>query len=90
MMRLTLISVQNCMHLPEICPRTPGKRGFMKAAFSGERKVLLVNDGLPFVRKVALNLLIWFICGCAVFVIAVLGVLICPTVHETYVQYLRH
>lgn len=32
-------------------------------------------------EKLALNLLIWFICGCAVFVIAVLGVLICPTEH---------
>ena len=30
-------------------------------------------------EKLALNLLIWFICGCAVFIIAVLGVLICPT-----------
>ena len=29
----------------------------------------------------ALNLLIWFICGCAVFIFAVLGVLICPTEH---------
>ena len=32
-------------------------------------------------EKLALNLLIWFICGCAVFVIAVLGDLICPTEH---------
>ena len=32
-------------------------------------------------EKLALNLLIWFICGCAVFVITVLGVLICPTEH---------
>lgn len=32
-------------------------------------------------EKLALNLLIWFICGCAVFVIAVLGILICPTEH---------
>ena len=32
-------------------------------------------------EKLALNLLIWLICGCAVFVIAVLGVLICPTEH---------
>ena len=32
-------------------------------------------------EKLALNLIIWFICGCTVFVIAVLGVLICPTEH---------
>jgi hypothetical protein len=32
-------------------------------------------------EKLALNLLIWFICGCAVFVIAVLGNVICPTEH---------
>ncbi|KAF9531219.1 glycosyltransferase family 2 protein [Crepidotus variabilis] len=32
-------------------------------------------------EKLALNLIIWFICGCAVFVIAVLGVVICPTQH---------
>ncbi|KAF8147259.1 glycosyltransferase family 2 protein [Crassisporium funariophilum] len=32
-------------------------------------------------EKLALNLLIWFICGCAIFVIAVLGVVICPTEH---------
>ena len=32
-------------------------------------------------EKLALNMLIWFICGCAVFIIAVLGVLICPTEH---------
>ncbi|KAF8634990.1 hypothetical protein AX15_000605 [Amanita polypyramis BW_CC] len=32
-------------------------------------------------EKLALNLLIWFICACAVFVIAVLGRLICPTEH---------
>jgi chitin synthase len=32
-------------------------------------------------EKLALNMVIWFICGCAVFVIAVLGVLICPTEH---------
>jgi len=32
-------------------------------------------------EKLTLNLLIWFICGCAVFVIAVLGILICPTEH---------
>lgn len=32
-------------------------------------------------EKLALNLLIWFICGCTVFVIAVLGNLICPTEH---------
>ncbi|RXW18316.1 hypothetical protein EST38_g7538 [Candolleomyces aberdarensis] len=32
-------------------------------------------------EKLALNIIIWFICGCTVFVIAVLGVLICPTEH---------
>lgn len=32
-------------------------------------------------EKLALNLMIWFVCGCTVFVIAVLGVLICPTEH---------
>lgn len=32
-------------------------------------------------EKLALNLLIWFVCGCAVFVIAILGNLICPTQH---------
>ncbi|KAF8872468.1 glycosyltransferase family 2 protein [Infundibulicybe gibba] len=32
-------------------------------------------------EKLALNMLIWFTCACAVFVIAVLGNLICPTEH---------
>lgn len=32
-------------------------------------------------EKLALNMLIWFVCGCAVFVIAVLGLVICPTEH---------
>ncbi|KAF8643335.1 hypothetical protein AX16_009064 [Volvariella volvacea WC 439] len=32
-------------------------------------------------EKLALNMIIWFMCACAVFVIAVLGVLICPTEH---------
>ncbi|KAF8447874.1 P-loop containing nucleoside triphosphate hydrolase protein [Boletus edulis BED1] len=32
-------------------------------------------------EKFALNVIIWFICACAVFVIAVLGVVICPTAH---------
>ncbi|EAU81188.2 chitin synthase 8 [Coprinopsis cinerea okayama7 len=32
-------------------------------------------------EKLALNLIIWFICGCTVFVIAVLGPVICPTEH---------
>ena len=32
-------------------------------------------------EKLALNMLIWLICACAVFVIAVLGVVICPTEH---------
>lgn len=32
-------------------------------------------------EKLTINLIIWFICGCAVFVIAILGNLICPTEH---------
>jgi len=32
-------------------------------------------------EKLALNIIIWFICGCAVFIIAILGNLICPTEH---------
>lgn len=32
-------------------------------------------------EKLALNMLIWFTCGCAIFVIAVLGIIICPTEH---------
>ncbi|KAF8836252.1 glycosyltransferase family 2 protein [Paxillus ammoniavirescens] len=32
-------------------------------------------------EKLALNMIIWFICACAVFVIAVLGLVICPTQH---------
>ena len=32
-------------------------------------------------EKLALNIRIWFICACAVFVIAVLGNLICLTQH---------
>ncbi|KAH7917245.1 hypothetical protein BV22DRAFT_988233, partial [Leucogyrophana mollusca] len=32
-------------------------------------------------EKLALNILIWFICGCAVFVVAFLGRIICPTEH---------
>ncbi|QRV72519.1 cytochrome b5 [Ceratobasidium sp. AG-Ba] len=32
-------------------------------------------------EKFAINPIIWFICACAVFVIAVLGVFICPTEH---------
>ena len=32
-------------------------------------------------EKLALNLIIWFICACAVFVIAVLGLVTCPTQH---------
>nr|ANG56511.1 chitin synthase 5.1 [Ustilago esculenta] len=32
-------------------------------------------------EKLAINLIIWFICGCAVFVIVVLGNLICPKQH---------
>ena len=32
-------------------------------------------------EKLAINLIIWFICACAIFVIAVLGLVICPTEH---------
>lgn len=32
-------------------------------------------------EKLALNMLIWFVCGCAVFIIAIIGPLICPTEH---------
>ncbi|KAG9310142.1 glycosyltransferase family 2 protein [Chiua virens] len=32
-------------------------------------------------EKLALNMLIWFICACAIFVIAILGLVICPTEH---------
>ncbi|KAI6019144.1 glycosyltransferase family 2 protein [Pisolithus marmoratus] len=32
-------------------------------------------------EKLALNMIIWLICACAVFVIAVLGLIICPTQH---------
>lgn len=30
-------------------------------------------------EKLALNMLIWFMCGCAVFIIAIVGRIICPT-----------
>lgn len=32
-------------------------------------------------EKLAINMMIWFICGCAIFVIAVLGNVICPKQH---------
>ena len=32
-------------------------------------------------EKLALNMIIWFVCACAVFVTAVLGDVICPTEH---------
>ncbi|KAK8846712.1 hypothetical protein IAR55_005799 [Kwoniella newhampshirensis] len=32
-------------------------------------------------EKLAINMIIWFICGCTIFVIAVLGPVICPTQH---------
>ncbi|WVR04387.1 hypothetical protein IAU60_001389 [Kwoniella sp. DSM 27419] len=32
-------------------------------------------------EKLAINMIIWFICGCTVFVIAFLGPIICPTQH---------
>ncbi|KAH8833739.1 glycosyltransferase family 2 protein [Flagelloscypha sp. PMI_526] len=40
-------------------------------------------------EKLALNLIIWFICGCAVIVIAVLPRLICPTQHVFNEQELK-
>jgi chitin synthase len=47
--------------------------------YVGGMKRMDIRQAWP--EKLALNLLIWFICGCVVFVIAVLGVLICPTEH---------
>lgn len=32
-------------------------------------------------EKLAINIIIWFMCACAVFVIAILGLVICPTQH---------
>jgi chitin synthase len=32
-------------------------------------------------EKLAINMIIWFICACTIFVIAILGPLICPTQH---------
>jgi chitin synthase len=32
-------------------------------------------------EKLALNIIIWFICACAIFVIAILDLVICPTEH---------
>ena len=32
-------------------------------------------------EKLTLNFIIWFICTCAVFVITILGLVICPTEH---------
>lgn len=32
-------------------------------------------------EKLAINMIIWFICGCAIFVIVILGNVICPTEH---------
>ncbi|KZP20345.1 glycosyltransferase family 2 protein [Athelia psychrophila] len=32
-------------------------------------------------EKLAINIIIWFVCGCAIFVIAFLGDVICPTEH---------
>ncbi|OBZ76091.1 Chitin synthase 8 [Grifola frondosa] len=32
-------------------------------------------------EKLALNMIIWFVCGCAVFVIAIISPIICPTEH---------
>ncbi|GAA5998220.1 uncharacterized protein JCM10292_001051 [Rhodotorula paludigena] len=40
-------------------------------------------------EKVLINMLIWFLCGCAVFVIAVLGPVICPTEHVFNTQELN-
>ncbi|KAF9817354.1 hypothetical protein IEO21_03495 [Rhodonia placenta] len=32
-------------------------------------------------EKLAINMLIWFVCGCVIFIIAIFGPLICPTQH---------
>ncbi|CAL1709779.1 unnamed protein product [Somion occarium] len=32
-------------------------------------------------EKLAINMIIWFMCGCAIFIIAIIGPLICPTEH---------
>ncbi|KAF4602951.1 hypothetical protein EYR38_003355 [Pleurotus pulmonarius] len=40
-------------------------------------------------EKLALNLLIWFVCGCMTFVIAFLGMIICPTQHVFNLNELR-
>ncbi|KAF7439767.1 hypothetical protein PC9H_000103 [Pleurotus ostreatus] len=40
-------------------------------------------------EKLALNILIWFVCGCMTFVIAFLGMIICPTQHVFNLNELR-
>jgi len=61
-----------CWMLTFWCP-TPFLRWF------GRMKRIDVQQAWR--EKLALNIIIWFICACAVFVIAVLGNLICPTQH---------
>ena len=61
-----------CWMLTFWCP-TPFLRWF------GRMKRIDVQQAWR--EKLALNIVIWFICACAVFVIAVLGNLICPTQH---------
>ncbi|KAI0074333.1 glycosyltransferase family 2 protein [Panus rudis PR-1116 ss-1] len=48
-------------------------------AYVGRMKRLDVQQAWR--EKLALNMIIWFMCGCAVFVIAIIGPLICPTEH---------
>ena len=43
--------------------------------------LLLVYVGRTWQEKLTLNILIWFVCACAIFVIAFLGNVICPTGH---------
>ena len=43
--------------------------------------LLLIYVGRTWQEKLTLNILIWFVCACAFFVIAFLGNVICPTEH---------
>ncbi|ODO09469.1 hypothetical protein I350_03069 [Cryptococcus amylolentus CBS 6273] len=52
--------------------------GFMLSKFGGMKRSDIRQ---AWREKLAINMIIWFICGCTVFVIAVLGPLICPTQH---------
>ncbi|KAL0064518.1 hypothetical protein AAF712_008576 [Marasmius tenuissimus] len=40
-------------------------------------------------EKLALNMVVWFTCGCSIFVIAALGLLICPTQHAARMRSTR-